>query len=156
VVARAPWLTKAYLKNPTASQTLWEGGWLHTGDIATMDEAGYLKITDRLKDVIKTGGEWISSLDIEDFILRHHAVAEAAVIGVPDRKWGERPLAVIVVRPGAELGVDDIRAHLRGFVAEGLLSAYAVPEQMQFVPQLPRTSVGKLDKRALRAHHASA
>jgi len=156
VVARAPWLTKAYLKDPTASQALWEGGWLHTGDIATMDHAGYLKITDRLKDVIKTGGEWISSLDVEDFILRHHAVAEVAVIGVPDQKWGERPLATIVVKPGATVGVDDIRGHLRGFVAEGLLCAYAVPERIVFVGQLPRTSVGKLDKRALRAQHAIA
>jgi fatty-acyl-CoA synthase len=155
VVARAPWLTKAYLKDPIASQTLWEGGWLHTGDIATMNQAGYLKITDRMKDVIKSGGEWISSLDIEDFILRHHAVAEVAVVGVPDQKWAERPLAVIVVKPGAELGDDEIRRHLQGFAAEGLLSAYAVPEQIMFVPQLPRTSVGKLDKRALRARHAT-
>jgi acyl-CoA synthetase (AMP-forming)/AMP-acid ligase II len=90
VVVRAPWLTQGYLKDPTHSETLWAGGWLHTGDIAVIDDEGYLKITDRIKDVIKTGGEWVSSLDLEGLILKHPGVVEAAVIGVPDPKWTER------------------------------------------------------------------
>jgi fatty-acyl-CoA synthase len=88
VVVRAPWLTHGYLKDPEKSENLWSVGWLHTGDIGFIDEYGYLQITDRLKDVIKTGGEWISSLALEDIISRHEAVSEAAVIGIPDDKWG--------------------------------------------------------------------
>ena len=150
IVVRAPWLTKGYLKDPTNSKTLWAGGWLHTGDIGVLGADGYLKITDRLKDVIKSGGEWISSLDVEDLILRHPAVAEVAVIGVPDPKWSERPAAIIVLRPGQEVEADEIRLHLQAFVAKGLISAFAVPQHVKFVDQLPRTSVGKLNKRVLR------
>ena len=98
LVARAPWLTQGYLKDLKSSEKLWEGGWLHTGDLATIDADGYVKITDRHKDVIKSGGEWISSLQLEDLILRHPGVAEAAVIGVPDPKWIERPLALLVTK----------------------------------------------------------
>ncbi|HUM07970.1 MAG TPA: fatty acid--CoA ligase [Acidocella sp.] len=150
IVVRAPWLTEGYLKDPVNSQTLWAGGWLHTGDIGVIDTDGYLKITDRLKDVIKSGGEWISSIDVEDLILRHPAVAEVAVIGVPDPKWSERPLAIIVLRPGQEAEADEIRLHLQAFVAKGLISAFAVPQNVKFVDHLPRTSVGKLNKRTLR------
>jgi len=150
IVVRAPWLTKGYLKDPTNSKTLWAGGWLHTGDIGVIGADGYLKITDRLKDVIKSGGEWISSLDVEDLILRHPAVAEVAVIGVPDPKWSERPMAIVVLRPGQEVEADEIRLHLQAFVAKGLISAFAVPQHVKFVDQLPRTSVGKLNKRVLR------
>ena len=96
IVARAPWLTQGYFKGPEASEQLWAGGYLHTNDIGKIDTDGYLMITDRLKDVIKTGGEWISSLEIEDIIAQHHAVSEVAVIGAKDEKWGERPVAVIV------------------------------------------------------------
>ena len=108
MVVRAPWLTQGYLKDPVNSEKLWAGGWLHTGDIAVIDEEGYLKITDRIKDVIKTGGEWVSSLDLEDLILKHPGVVEAAVIGVPDPKWTERPLAVVVAeaRAAASAGGD--------------------------------------------------
>ena len=155
IVLRAPWLTKGYLKDPANSATLWAGGWLHTGDIAVMDADGYLKITDRLKDVIKSGGEWVSSLDMEDLISRHPSVAEAAVIGVPDPKWSERPMAIIVLKPGLEATAEDIRAHLRDFAAKGLISPYAVPEQVKFVESLPRTSVGKLNKRTLREDYAA-
>ncbi|MEZ5579493.1 MAG: AMP-binding protein [Candidatus Competibacteraceae bacterium] len=88
VAVRSPWLTQGYLKDPQTSEQLWRGGYLHTGDIGTIDQEGYLKITDRLKDVIKTGGEWISSLELEDLILKHPA-AETAVVGIPDPKWGE-------------------------------------------------------------------
>src|SRR4029077_14396382 len=123
-VARAPWLTQGYLKDPRSSEKLWEGGWLHTGDLATIDADGYVKITDRLKDVIKSGGEWISSLQLEDLILRHPGVAEAAVIGVPDRKWMERPLALLVAKPGHQVSEAQIRAQLNSFAAKGIMPRY--------------------------------
>jgi len=150
VVARAPWLTQGYLKDPVNSEKLWAGGWLHTGDIAVIDSEGYLKITDRLKDVIKTGGEWVSSLDLEDLILQHPKVIEAAVIGVPDPKWSERPLAVVVVASESRVGEAEIKAHLDDFAARGMISRYGVPERIIFVDALPKTSVGKLDKKVLR------
>jgi fatty-acyl-CoA synthase len=153
IVARAPWLTQGYFKDKPNSEKLWAGGWLHTGDIAVIDREGYLKITDRLKDVIKTGGEWVSSLDLEDLILRHPAVAEAAVIGVPDPKWSERPMAIVVLRPGMTATQAEIRAHLREFAERGLMSAFAVPEHVHFVEELRKTSVGKLDKKSLREHY---
>jgi fatty-acyl-CoA synthase len=153
VVVRAPWLTQGYLKDPVNSEALWAGGWLHTGDIGTIDGAGYLKITDRIKDVIKSGGEWISSLDLEDLILQHAAVAEVAVIGVPDPMWTERPLAVVVAQPGQPLGEADIKAHLQAFAARGVISKYGVPQRVVFVDALPKTSVGKLDKKVLRQQY---
>ena len=154
IVVRTPWLTQGYLKDPENSKKLWHGGWLHTGDIAVIDPSGQVKITDRLKDVIKTGGEWISSLDQEDLILRTPGVAEAAVIGVPDPKWTERPLAVVALQPGQRVGAEDIRARLLEFATRGIISKYGVPERIEFVDSLPKTSVGKLDKKALRATYA--
>src|SRR4030095_3599193 len=100
VVVRAPWLTQGYLGDSRNSEQLWRGGYLHTNDIANIDADGYVGITDRLKDVIKSGGEWISSLEIEDILSQHPGVSEAAVIGVPDERWGERPMALIVTKPG--------------------------------------------------------
>lgn len=156
VVARAPWLTQGYLKDAAASERLWSGGYLHTGDIGHIDAAGYLQITDRIKDVIKTGGEWISSLVLEDIIASHPAVREVAVIGVPDEKWGERPMALIVpARKGDADNAADIRAHVMRSVEAGLLSKYGVPERILFVDTLEKTSVGKLDKKALRARYAA-
>jgi len=154
LMARAPWLTQGYLKDPKSSERLWEGGWLHTGDLATIDADGYVKITDRLKDVIKSGGEWISSLQLEDLILRHPGVAEAAVIGVPDPKWIERPLALLVAKPGQEVSEAQIRTHLHNFAAKGIIPRYNVPERIVFVEALPKTSVGKLDKKVLRERFA--
>ena len=154
IVARAPWLTQGYLKDQQNSEKLWAGGWLHTGDIAVIDRDGYIKITDRLKDVIKTGGEWVSSLDLEGLILHHPAVAETAVIGVPDPKWGERPFVVIVFKPGQHATESEIKAHLREFAVRGLISTYAVPEHVVFVDEIPKTSVGKLDKKLLRERYA--
>lgn len=151
IVARAPWLTQGYLKDPDNSEKLWHGGWLHTGDIGVIDEEGYLKITDRIKDVIKTGGEWVSSLDLESMILRHDGVAECAVIGMPDDKWGERPLALVV--KGGEVTEDDIKKMLMEDAEKGFISKYGVPDQVKFVDELPRTSVGKLDKKKMRAEH---
>ena len=152
IVVRAPWLTQGYLGEPERTAELWRGGWLHTGDVGTIDSEGYLRITDRIKDVVKTGGEWVSSLDVEDVILRMPQLAEAAVVGLPDERWGERPVALVVARPGAE-GVDEerVRGHVRQFAETGAISRYAVPDRVHFVDVIPKTSVGKLDKKAIRA-----
>jgi fatty-acyl-CoA synthase len=154
LVVRAPWLTQGYLHDPLNSENLWRGGWLHTGDIAVIDESGYVKITDRLKDVIKTGGEWISSLDLEDLILRHPCVDEVAVVGMPDLKWTERPVALVVLKADRSVDEAAIKAHLLQFAEQGLISRYGVPERVVFVATLPRTSVGKLDKKSMRAQLA--
>jgi len=154
LVARAPWLTQGYLKDPKGSEKLWAGGWLHTGDVATIDTDGYVKITDRLKDMIRSGCEWISSLQLEDLILRHPGVAEAAVIGVPDPKWMERPLGLLVAKPCEEVSEEQIRAHLQGFVEKGIIASYSVPDRIVFVEALPKTSVGKLDKKVMRERYA--
>jgi fatty-acyl-CoA synthase len=154
LVARAPWLTQGYLKDPRGSEKLWAGGWLHTGDVATIDTDGYVQITDRLKDMVRSGCEWISSLQLEDLILRHPGVAEAAVIGVPDPKWIERPLGLLVAKPCQEVSDEQIRAHLQGFVKRGIITSYSIPDQIVFVKALPKTSVGKLDKKVMRERYA--
>ena len=151
VVMRSPWLTQGYLDNPEASRALWEGGWLHTGDIGTMDAQGFLTITDRIKDVVKTGGEWVSSLQLEDILAEHPSVGEVAVIGVADARWGERPVAVVVCKEGCAEDAAALRAHVMVRVEEGVVSKFAVPERVEFVAVIDRTSVGKVDKKALRA-----
>ena len=153
VVLRSPWLTQAYLKAPEESETLWAGGYLHTSDIGNIDAAGYLKVTDRIKDVIKVGGEWTSSLQLEDIIAKHEAVQEVAVIGVPDAKWGERPLALVLLKPEY---VDQISEHVvRNYAAHAIeasgCSRYGVLLQVSFVKRLLKTSVGKMNKRDMRA-----
>jgi fatty-acyl-CoA synthase len=150
VVVRAPWLTTVYHKNPEATEVLWGGGYLHTQDVGTMNAEGYIQITDRIKDVIKTGGEWVSSLELESIIGQHPAVAEVAVIGLPDPKWGERPAAVVVPRIGATVDSSDIRELVMRQAELGVVSKYAVPERVFFVEEIPKTSVGKLDKKTLR------
>ena len=158
VVVRSPWLTQGYLKDPQTSEQLWRGGYLHTGDIGTIDQEGYLKITDRLKDVIKTGGEWISSLELEDLILKHPAVAETAVVGIPDPKWGERPLALVVLKPDRTGQVDEttIRDWLKDFADKGIISKWGIPDRVLFVDSIPKTSVGKLNKKEMRQQYAQA
>lgn len=155
VVVRAPWATQGYLNNPEASEQLWSGGWLHTQDIGYVDSRGYLHVTDRIKDVIKTGGEWVSSLELEELIGRHPAVKEVGVIGVPHNRWGERPLALVVLQPEFEnkVSAEDIHSFVLAFAEQGLISKYAVPERVMFVEQLPKTSVGKLNKLALRTQY---
>jgi fatty-acyl-CoA synthase len=153
VVVRAPWLTQGYLKDLNNSEALWRGGYLHTGDIGVIDEEGYLKITDRLKDVIKTGGEWISSLELEDLILKHPAVAETAVVGVPDPKWGERPLALVVAKLDQPVDEAAIRAWLQDFADKGIMSKWGIPDRVLFVEAIPKTSVGKLNKKAMREQY---
>jgi len=158
VVVRSPWLTQGYLKDPQTSEQLWRGGYLHTGDIGTIDQEGYLKITDRLKDVIKTGGEWISSLELEDLILKHPAVTETAVVGIPDPKWGERPLALVVLKPDRTGQVDEatIRDWLKDFADKGIISKWGIPDRVLFVDSIPKTSVGKLNKKEMRQQYAQA
>lgn len=152
IVLRSPWLTQGYFDNPETSEQLWAGGYLHTSDIATMGPDGYVQITDRIKDVIKTGGEWVSSLQVEDLIMQCPGVAEAAVIGVKDDRWGERPLAVVVknASAGDSLSGVVIKTHLKRFTDTGVISKYAIPERIVFVDHLPKTSVGKLNKKELR------
>lgn len=153
VVVRAPWLTQGYVAAPEASEGLWAGGYLHTADIGNINPAGYLKVTDRIKDVIKTGGEWTSSLQLEDIIAKHEAVHEVAVIGVADDKWGERPLALVLLKPDH---VGQITEHaLRNYAAHAIeaagISRYGVLLQVRFVKTLVKTSVGKMNKRLMRA-----
>jgi fatty-acyl-CoA synthase len=152
IVARAPWLTQGYLNNPQASEELWAGGYLHTQDMANIDTEGYLQITDRLKDVIKTGGEWVSSLELESLISQHPGVSEVAVIGIKDEKWGERPMALVVLRTGHASMVteEDIRIHVRAFAEKGVISKYAVPHAVRLIEAIDKTSVGKCDKKLLR------
>ena len=158
VVVRSPWLTQGYLHDPAASEALWQGGVLHTGDIGHVDAAGWLQITDRMKDVIKTGGEWTSSLQIEDVVAQHPAVAEVAVIGVPDEKWGERPLARVTLKPSSvgQVSEHEIRNFSAKLIEASGISRYGVLLQVQFVEALPRTSVGKLNKRVMREEDGPA
>ncbi len=155
VVARGPALTAGYVKNQEASDTLWNGGWLHTGDIGTIDKNGYLHVLDRSKDVIKTGGEWISSIGLEDVILSHPAVSECAVIGIEDSRWGERPIAVVVLKPDAIASEDDIKNLVRTRTETGELSKFAIPDHVVFAQSLEKTSVGKLDKKKMRAMYGA-
>ena len=157
VVVRAPSLTQGYFKNPETSEALWANGYLHTGDIGQIDENGYLKVTDRLKDVIKSGGEWISSLALEDIVSQLPGVGEAAAVGIPDERWGERPLVLVVPAPGQESSVDPdaVRAHVQKFVDDGVISRWAMPERVELVESIDKTSVGKIDKKRLRARYGT-
>lgn len=154
IVVRAPWLTQGYLKDHKASERLWEGGWLHTGDVAARDELGYVRITDRTKDIIKVAGEWVSSLELEDIIAHHSGVSEVAVIGTADEKWGERPLALVVPRPGSDLAEKDIIHLVREYADKGLVNKQVVLLKVRFVEAIDKTSVGKVSKVALREKYA--
>jgi len=153
VVVRAPWLTQGYLHNPDASAELWAGGYLHTGDIGNIDAGGYLRVADRIKDVIKTGGEWISSLALEDIIALHPAVNEVAVIGITDTKWGERPLPLVVRHAGSEVSEAEIIELVAARSRSGDISRFAIPDRVSFVDAIERTSVGKINKKKLRSLH---
>jgi fatty-acyl-CoA synthase len=156
IVVRAPWTTLGYVGNAEASAKLWEGGYLHTQDIGTLDESGHLRITDRMKDVIKSGGEWVSSLQLEELIAKHPGVAEVAVVAVPDQHWGERPIALIVARSADNASLAaEVRRLVQERVDDASLSKYAMPDRIILVEALERTSVGKIDKRILRERYAS-
>lgn len=153
IVVRAPWLTQSYYKEEEKSKELWKGGYLHTGDVAYVDSKNFFKITDRIKDVIKTGGEWISSLELENLISKHESVSEVAVVGVPDAKWSERPYAVVVLKADAKASSGDIQQFLQQFVTNGTINKWAIPSRIDFVPAIPKTSVGKIDKKRIRAEY---
>jgi fatty-acyl-CoA synthase len=143
---RGPWVTDHYLHGAGA-EAFTDDGWFRTGDVAIGSPSGYFIIADRIKDLIKSGGEWISSVDLEAAIMKMDEVAEAAVIAVPHPRWLERPLAFVVLRNGKELSDEAFRAHLEGLG----FANWQVPDRFEFVPEIPKTSVGKFDKKALRA-----
>jgi fatty-acyl-CoA synthase len=148
VEIRGPWTTASYYKDDDPDK--FHDGWLRTGDVGSITADGFLALTDRSKDVIKSGGEWISSVDLENALMGHPAIAEASVIGVPDDKWGERPLATVVVRDGEKVEVDELRAFLADKVA-----TWQLPERWAFIDEVPKTSVGKFDKKVLRQQYAA-
>jgi len=152
IVLRAPWLTQGYLKDHHNSEQLWRGGYLHSGDVANVDSAGYFKITDRAKDVIKIAGEWVSSLEVEDILAQHATVREVAVIGMSDDKWGERPLALVVAGE-SEPNERELLAFVKGFVDSGRLTRHALMLKVLVVDEIAKTSVGKTDKKLLRQKH---
>jgi fatty-acyl-CoA synthase len=141
---RGPWIARDYYEDPSSPEKFHDG-WLRTGDICSIDERGYVRISDRSKDVIKSGGEWISSVELEQALIEHDAVLEAAVIARPDEKWSERPLACVVVCEGQEVTPDDLRQFLSDKVAK-----WWIPETFAFIDEVPKTSVGKFDKKVLR------
>jgi fatty-acyl-CoA synthase len=150
IMFRGNIVMKGYLKNPTATAKAFEGGWFHTGDLAVMEPDRYVKIRDRSKDIIISGGENISSLEVEDALYRHPAVMACAVVARPDPKWGETPLAYVELKPGSQVGAAELVAHCKG-----LLAGYKVPRDIRFEP-IPKTSTGKIQKFQLRERARSS
>jgi fatty-acyl-CoA synthase len=150
IEVRGPWITARYFGVDTPEK--FHDGWLRTGDIGTMDDRGYFQISDRLKDVIKSGGEWISSVELENLLAGSPDVAEAAVIGIPDEKWTERPLACVVLSHPGEAGGPATAASLAAFL-EGKVARWQVPENWTFIDEVPKTTVGKFDKKVLRSRY---
>ena len=142
-----PWITASYYLDDDPEK--FRDGWLRTGDVGTLDAEGFMTISDRTKDVIKSGGEWISSVELEGEIMAHPDVFEAAVVAVPDPRWQERPLACVVTKPGATVSVEELMGFLDGRVARWWL-----PERWAFIESVPKTSVGKFDKKVLRRQFA--
>jgi fatty-acyl-CoA synthase len=145
IQVRGPWVAARYFRDESGDEKF-DAGWLRTGDIAAVDQKGFVQITDRAKDVIKSGGEWISSVELENEVMSHPDVIEAAVIAKPDERWAERPLCCVVLREGASTTAEDLLEHLRGRVAKWWL-----PDEFAFVEEVPKTSVGKFDKKVLRS-----
>jgi fatty-acyl-CoA synthase len=146
---RGPWVTGTYLGDDEPDPAKFHDGWLRTGDVGTLSAGGYITLTDRAKDVIKSGGEWISSVELENHLMAHPDVLEACVVGVPDERWGERPFASVVLREGTSTSVTELRDFLADRVAR-----WQVPERWSFIEAVPKTSVGKFDKKVLRARYA--
>ena len=151
ITARTPWLTQGYFNEPEKSEELWNDGWLHTGDVATMNVENSLKITDRIKDVIKSGGEWVSSIELENIIGKHEAVQEVAIVGIPDVKWGERPHAMIVLKEGKTLSKEGVKDFMQTYVDDSTITPWSIPTSIDFAKAIPKTSVGKIDKKVIRA-----
>jgi fatty-acyl-CoA synthase len=143
---RGPWIASGYYEDPEGSRDRFDDGWLRTGDIASLDSQGYIRISDRSKDVIKSGGEWISSVELEGELIGHPAVREAAVIAMPDERWSERPLACVVLEEGSDASASELRDHLADRVAK-----WWIPDAFAFIDEVPKTSVGKFDKKVLRS-----
>lgn len=150
IVVRAPYLTMGYYKDKEKGEELWEGGYLHTGDVAWIDENNDVKIVDRSKDVIKTGGEWMSSLTLEEMIGSYEGVIEVAVIGIPDEKWGERPFALVVKNESEKIEEQDLKRHMQKYVDKQVINKWAIPDRFVFVSEIPKTSVGKISKKKIR------
>jgi fatty-acyl-CoA synthase len=150
VVVRSPWAVSSYYNDAERSEELWKGGYLHTGDIGTIDKDGVITIIDRIKDVIKSGGEWVSSSLLENLIYSLNGIAEVAVVGVPDEKWIERPIALIVPGQNASITESDVNQHLQQFMNAGVIKSFAIPKEYRFVSGLPRTSAGKIDKKKIK------
>ena len=148
---RGPWVAAGYYDTPEQADRWTDDGWFRTGDIASIHPRGYIQIKDRSKDVIKSGGEWISSVELENAIMAHPAVAEAAVIAIPDDKWAERPLAAVVLKEGASANAEELREFLAPNFAK-----FWLPDRIEFISEIPKTSVGKFRKTALREQFASA
>jgi fatty-acyl-CoA synthase len=142
---RGPWVARSYFENPEESDKFTKDGWFRTGDVVTIDAEGYIRITDRAKDLIKSGGEWISSVDLENALMGHPAVKEAAVVAVKHPRWDERPVACVVLKEGAQATEDELRGHLRPLFAK-----FQLPDAFVFMAQIPRTATGKFLKTALR------
>jgi fatty-acyl-CoA synthase len=148
---RGPWIASGYYGVEQEESPLTDDGWLRTGDVATMDERGWVRLVDRTKDLIKSGGEWISPADLENELMNHPAVAEAAVVGVPHPRWSERPLACVVRVPGQDVGEAELLSHLSAEFAR-----WQLPDRIVFVDSIPKTSVGKFAKREMRELHRAA
>lgn len=146
ILLRGPWIAREYYRDPERSKTTFAGGWLHTGDVGTIDEEGYVRLVDRTRDLVKSGGEWISSVDLENLIMAHPAVSEAAVIGIPHSKWVERPLGCVVLKPGQSVTEEELRT----FLKDKVKASWWVPDHFAFLDQIPKTSVGKFSKKELR------
>ena len=147
---RGPWITSTLHRRRRAGPgEVLADGWLRTGDVGVLSPDGYLTLSDRAKDVIKSGGEWISSVDLENALMGHPAVLEACVVGVPDERWGERPLATVVLREGQTATAEELREFLATTVAR-----WQLPERWAFIEAVPKTSVGKFDKKRVRAEYA--
>ena len=147
IEVRGSWITASYYNVDDPDR--FHDGWLRTGDVASVFPNGYVMISDRAKDVIKSGGEWVSSVDLENTIMGHPDVIEAAVIGVPDERWDERPMACVVRRAAATVTAEELRAWLADRTVK-----FWLPERWTFIDEVPKTSVGKFDKKVLRARHA--
>jgi fatty-acyl-CoA synthase len=145
IEARGPWIAARYYEDPSGDDKFTDDGWLRTGDIGEMDDQGYVRITDRAKDLIKSGGEWISSVEVETLLIDHPAVQEAAVIAMPDEQWGERPLACVALAGESDVSLAELREHLASSLAR-----WQLPDAFAFIDEVPKTSVGKFDKKVLR------
>jgi fatty-acyl-CoA synthase len=144
LLVRGPWVASAYFEDDSQKEKF-EGGWLRTGDVAQLSDGSYIKLVDRTKDLVKSGGEWISSVELENVVMGHPKVMEAAVIAVPDEQWGERPCACVVPCEGEDLDADELKSFLAERVAK-----WWIPDRIEFIDEVPKTSVGKFDKKVLR------